>query len=50
MAYNNGPNQTSIAEAGGVPSLIALLSKGFGEVHRDAACALWSLGATLVTN
>ena len=46
MAIENEPNQASIADAGGVPSLIALVSSTLSEVHRDAAGALWSLGAS----
>ena len=45
MAFNSGPNQEVIAAEGGVPSLITLLSNNRTEVHRDAAGALWSLGA-----
>lgn len=44
MAYNNAANQMAIAQAGGIPPLIALL-KGPTEIHRDAAGALWSLAA-----
>ena len=44
MSFKNGPNQATIADEGGVPSLIALLSNPRAEVHRDAAGALWSLG------
>ena len=34
---------SAIADQGGVPSLIALLSHARSEVHRDSAGALWSL-------
>ena len=42
MADNNPENQIAIAQAGGIPPLIALL-EGHPEVHRDVAGALWSL-------
>jgi hypothetical protein len=39
MAEGNTENQTTIANSGGIPSLIALL-RGDPEVHRDAAGAV----------
>jgi hypothetical protein len=42
MAARNPDNQRGVAEAGGIPSLIALLH-GPPDVHRDVAGALWSL-------
>ena len=44
IAHKNGLNQKSIAQEGGIPLLIAMLSD-HPEVRRDAAGALWSLGA-----
>ena len=45
MAADNGDNQAAIAEAGAIPSLIALVRGRIRRVHTDAAGALWSLGA-----
>ena len=42
LSTDNSSNQMSIAEEGGLPKLIALLSDN-PEIHRDAAGALWSL-------
>lgn len=44
MAVDNPENQAAIADQGGVPRLITLLS-GSATIHRDAAGALWSLAA-----
>ena len=45
MTFQNPDNQKAIADAGGIPPLIALLG-GNPEVHKDAAGALWSLAAS----
>ena len=44
LTYGNASNQGAVAEAGGIPLLIALLSS-HPDIHRDAAGALWSLAA-----
>ena len=46
MAYENKENQKAIADEGGIPSLISLLSYQRSEVHRDSAGALWALSAS----
>ena len=44
MADDSPANQAAIAEAGGIPSLISMLTNN-PDVHADAAGALWSLAA-----
>ena len=46
MSMDNEDNQAAIADYGGLPSLIALASSTLVGVHRDAAGALWALGAS----
>ena len=44
LCRDNPRNQRDVAQAGGVPLLIAMLSDA-PQIHRDAAGALWSLAA-----
>ena len=44
MAFENTENQMAIANAGGIPPLIALL-EGHPEVHKDVAGAIWALAS-----
>ncbi|KOO32623.1 hypothetical protein Ctob_013926 [Chrysochromulina tobinii] len=44
LTFGNASNQGAVAEAGGIPLLIALLDS-HPDIHRDAAGALWSLAA-----
>ena len=44
MAFENESNQKEVTKCGGISPLIAMLS-GQGVLHREAAGALWALGA-----
>ena len=44
VSFEHAANQQAIANSGGIPQLIALLSDN-PEIHREAAGALWSLAA-----
>ena len=50
LTWNNNTNRILIAEAGGIPPLVALLRDGSAEAKRQAARALWSLARNNAAN